>query len=466
MIYWLSFSDNRGFNMNISQIVALAIFVGMFALIVWDHFEKQHVTLACALLTIVLVFGLCMHDVSAIQESLNLGSIFKPGFWYAKGALEEESAGINWSTIIFLWGMMVMVEGMSGVGFFNWLCMKLAKLVRYRPLSLFVSFMILSAFLAMFIDSITVILFLSAVTIELSKLLKFDPVPMILSEIFCANLGGSATMCGDPPNIIIGTSLHYTFTDFLDNTGVIALISLLFVVIYYYLIFHKQLSAVKVSAEDVAAMPDPESFITNKRAFRINVHIFFLTVTLLISHASTGLTVAFIGAFTATLTLLAGGKHSKEYLRNVDYDTLLFFVGLFVVVSGLELTGVLELLAEFIGKISGGSLRVIVVIIITLSAICSALVDNIPFAATMIPVIRSLAEEITLPLPVLVWTLAIGTDIGGSATPIGASANVVGISVAKKNGHEIGWGKYCKTAVPATILVIVISTLIVFLRYC
>ena len=460
------FQITGGLNMNISQIVALVIFVGMFALIVWDHFEKHHVTLVCALLTIIFVFGLCMNDTSAIKESLNITSIFQPGFWYANGAAEEESAGINWSTIIFLWGMMVMVEGLSGAGFFNWLCMKLARAVEYRPMSLFISFMFLSAVLAMFIDSITVILFLSSVTIELGKLLKFDPVPMILSEIFCANLGGSATMCGDPPNIIIGTSLHYTFTDFLSNTGEIAAISLIAVVFYYYLIFHKQLSEISISEEDIAGMPSPESFVTDKKSFMVNCGIFIIAVLLLVSHAKTGLTVAFIGALTAALTLMAGRDKSIRYLKNVDYNTLLFFIGLFVVVSGLELTGVLELLAAFIGKVSGGNLYVVVVIIICLSALCSALVDNIPFAATMIPVIKTLSENMSLPLPVLVWTLAIGTDIGGSATPIGASANVVGISVAKKNGHEIGWGKYCKTAVPATITVIVISTLIIFLKYC
>ena len=142
-------------------------------------------------------------------------SIFTLDFWYAAGESSESSSGINWATIIFIAGMMIMVEGMAKAGFFRWLCMMLAKMVNYKPVPLFVAFMIMSSILAMFIDSITVILFLAAVTVELAKLLKFNPVPMILSEIFCANLGGSATMCGDPPNIIIGTSLGYSFSDFL-----------------------------------------------------------------------------------------------------------------------------------------------------------------------------------------------------------------------------------------------------------
>ena len=140
---------------------------------------------------------------------------------------------------MFIAGMMIMVEGMAKSGFFRWLCMKIAKLVKYQIIPIFITFMLLSFVLAMFIDSITVILFLAAVTVELSQLLKFNPVPMILAEIFCANLGGSATMCGDPPNIIIGTSLGFSFADFVTNTGLIAFIALVLVVIYFYFVFRK-----------------------------------------------------------------------------------------------------------------------------------------------------------------------------------------------------------------------------------
>ena len=205
--------------MTIEQILAVTIFIAMFVFIVIDKIERHYVTLGCGFLTITVVFGFVMRDVQAILQTLNLRSIFTLDFWYAAGKAEESSAGINWATIIFIAGMMVMVEGMARAGFFRWLCMLLAKAVHYKVIPLFVAFMVMSAVLAMFIDSITVILFLAAVTIELAKLLKFNPVPMILSEIFCANLGGSATMCGDPPNIIIGTSFGYSFSDFILNTG-------------------------------------------------------------------------------------------------------------------------------------------------------------------------------------------------------------------------------------------------------
>lgn len=450
----------------IEQIFAVVIFVVMFVLIVTEKFERQYVTLICGLLMLVLVFGVCMHSTDAIWDTLNVQSIFSVDFWYTTGTAEESTSGINWATIFFIAGMMVMVEGMAKAGFFRWLCMKLAKMVDYRPIPLFIAFMIMSAMLAMFIDSITVILFLAAVTVELGKMLRFDPIPMILSEIFCANLGGSATMCGDPPNIIIGTSLGYSFGDFLFNTGLIAAISLVLTVIYFYLIFRKELSAVHISIKDIAALPTPAEAITNKEDFIISGIIFVCAVLMLVTHAQTGLTVAFIGVFIAAVTLLAAGANAVVLMRKIDSQTLLFFIGLFIVVGGLEQTGVLVHLSGLIGSASGGNWKLMIAIIIWLSAVTSAIVDNIPFAATMIPVIKALAATQGGELSTLSWALAMGTDIGGSATPVGASANVVGISVAARNGRAISWGKYCKTAIPATIIVITVSMLLIFVRYC
>ncbi len=453
--------------MLLAQILAVSIFVIMFLLIVLDKIERHYVTLGCGLVTLALVFGIVMHDPAAIWETLNIRSIFTLEFWYAAGESAESSSGINWATIIFIAGMMVMVEGMAKAGFFRWLCMRLAKLVNYKPIPLFIAFMIMSSILAMFIDSITVILFLAAVTVELAKLLQFNPVPMILSEIFCANLGGSATMCGDPPNIIIGTSLGYSFSDFLTNTGLIAMVSLIVVIVYFYFAFHKELEAAQAAANtDPSAMPNPKEAITDKKAFAISSVIFGCAVILLVTHAQTGLTVAFIGAVISIVTIITSGKDTPELLKKVDYKTLLFFVGLFIVVGGLEQTGILELIAGFIGDISKGNLKLMVAIIIWISAVASAFVDNIPFAATMIPIINSLAAAQGVDLETLAWALSMGTDIGGSATPIGASANVVGTSVAAKNGYVIGWGAYCKSAAPATIIVVAISMVMIFIRYC
>lgn len=452
--------------MVIAKIIAIVVFILMFALIIMDKIPRHIITLACGAVTLIVVFGICMRSPSAIMETLNVKNIFTVGFWYSAGESAESSSGINWATIIFITGMMIMVEGMAKAGFFRWLCLTIAKAVKYKVMPILVTFMIMSAVLSMFIDSITVILFLAAVTVELSQLLKFNPVPMVLAEIFCANLGGSATMCGDPPNIIIGTALGYSFADFVTNTGLIAGIALVAVIIFFFFSYKKELSANNGEKVDPSQFPDPSEAITSKKDFAISCVIFLLAVVLLVTHAQTGLTVAIIGLIIAVITLVTSPKNIGFILKKVDYKTLLFFIGLFVVVGGLEQTGVLEMIAAFIEKICGGNVIAMVFIIMWISAIASAVVDNIPFAATMVPVIKSLAATtVGADLSTLVWALSIGTDIGGSATPIGASANVVGTSVVSKAGHPVGWGKYCKTAVPATILVLVIAMVVMWIRY-
>ena len=460
----------------ISQIMAIAIFLVMFMLVITERFPKQYTTLVCGALTLALVFGLGMQldihiygnseysSLDSIRETLNVENIFTLGFWYTAAAAEEGSSGIDWGTIFFLFGMMVMVEGMAHAGFFRWLCLRLAKAVKYKVIPIFIVFMLMSAFLSMFIDSITVILFLAAVTVELSQLLKFNPIPMILSEIFCANLGGSSTMCGDPPNIIIGSQLGYSFMDFVMNTGLIAAVGLVVVLAYFYLVFHKELSK-NGGNVDTSMFPKPEDAITDRKAFAISTVIFALAVVLLITHATTHLSVATIGIGIAIITLLCSIRHCKLLLKKVDYQTLLFFLGLFIVVAGLEQTRILEKIAEFIQNVSGGNAYVMIAIIIWVSAAASAFIDNIPFAATMVPVIRALEGTGGVAVSTMAWALSMGTDIGGSATPIGASANVVGTSVAAKSGHPVSWGKYCKYCVPATVIVLLISTGIIFVRY-
>lgn len=450
----------------VSQIFAIVIFVLMFALIIMDKIPRHWVTLGCGLATIIIVFAICMRSPNAIIETLNVKSIFTTEFWHTSGQGSESSSGINWATIIFIAGMMVMVEGMAKAGFFRWLCLTIAKAVKYKVMPILVTFMIMSAVLSMFIDSITVILFLAAVTVELSQLLKFSPVPMVLAEIFCANLGGSATMCGDPPNIIIGTALGYSFADFLTNTGLIAGIALIAIIIFFFFAFKKELTANKDEKIDPSTFPNPGDAIENKKDFIVSTIIFIIAIVLLVTHAQTGLTVAFIGVVIALITLITSFKHIGSILKKVDYKTLLFFIGLFIVVGGLEQTGVLEMIASFIEKVCGGNVFAMVLIIMWISAIASAFVDNIPFAATMVPVIKSLAATtVGAELPVLAYALSVGTDIGGSATPIGASANVVGTSVISKAGHPVGWGKYCKTAIPATAIVIIIAMIVIKLRY-
>ena len=211
--------------------------------------------------------------------------------------------------------------------------------------------------------------------------------------------------------------------------------------------------------------PEPREAITNPKLFKINTAIFIVVVVLLITHAQTGLSVAIIGVIAAFLTLLATGRRALRIIRRVDWRTLLFFIGLFICVGGLEESGVLKMLAAYIGDMSRGNILIVIPIILWVSAFASAIVDNIPFAATMVPVIRQLSQTQGWSLPTLAWTLALGTDIGGNATPIGASANVVGTAIAEKEGYPISWGRFCKYALPAMIMVVALCWLLLVVRY-
>ncbi|MDD5687726.1 MAG: ArsB/NhaD family transporter [Elusimicrobia bacterium] len=459
------------------QIFSVIIFSVMFIAIMAEKWHRYISALVGAILTIIFVFK----TPDAILWVLNLKEIFQSSFWIIKGIKGEASHGINWQTIIFIAGMMTMIEGLTRVGFFRWLCLYVAKLVKYKVIPIFIAFMLLSGFLSMFIDSITVLLFLASVTIELAKLLKFDPVPVIIAEIFAANTGGSATMCGDPPNIIIGTSFGFSFFDFLKNTGVIAWIGIVFTIIFFYFAFRKLLKSKNAddsSYQHKSAVngfqisgnqrfnkyPEPRKAIAHYQLFVVYSVVFLVIVVLLVTHSWTGLSVAFIGCIAAALTLACAYKSHHKIIRKIDWKTLLFFVGLFVCVGGMEYTGVLKLLADWIGRVSKGNAFLVVSIILWTSAFASAIIDNIPFAATMVPVVFNLSKT-GIPLGSLSWALALGTDIGGNGTPIGASANVVGIAIAEKKGYKVGWPRYCKYAFPAMVIVVALCNVYLYLRY-
>jgi len=437
----------------------------MFVAIISGKVHRYVSALVGGALVCLIVFLIIERNPEMIINVFNLGQLIDYHFW-VPGEQHVESHGVNWQTIIFIGGMMVMVEGLGAVGFFRWMCLYIARLVNYQVIPILVTFMLLSGFLAQFIDSITVLLFLASVTIELARMLKFDPVPIIIAEIFAANVGGSATMCGDPPNIIIGTAFGYSFFDFAQNTGPIAWVGMILTLGYFVVILRKALKPAKQDKNDLPnRYPEPSEAIVDARLFKIYAVIFIAIVILLITHAQSGISVALIGVIAAILTIIPSGKHIKDIITGVDWRTLLFFVGLFVCVGGLEETGVLKMLAEYIGEVSGGNIVIVLPIILWVSAFASAIVDNIPFAATMVPVIKNLSITAGIPLPTMSWALALGTDIGGNATPIGASANVVGTAIAEREGYPISWGRFLKYALPAMIIVVAVCWAYLIIRY-
>ncbi len=440
--------------MTADQVVATAVFVGIFVLIMT---EKVHRTWA-AVGGAVLVSAFILQSPSKIWDT------------------------IDWETIIFIFGMMVMVEGMSRSGFFRWLCLYVARILKYNVPHLFAAFMLVSAFLSMFIGSITVMLFLAGIIIELSRLLKFNPVPFIIATVFAANVGGSATLSGDPPNIIIGTAHGFdlSFFDFLTNIGIVAWIGVLVSLAFFYFVYRRKLRSESAEPVDAGKMPQPAEAITDRPMFKFSIFIFLFVVVLLMTHRVTGLTLDWIGVIAMLATLAAvlavrlGSGHSSpgaalkadgDMLKGVDWLTLIFLLGLFVTVGGMEESGMMDKIAGWIGDAAGGELVLAITIILWISAFASALIDNIPFALAMVPVVESLSATHGWSKATLSWPLALGTDIGGNATPIGASANVVATAIADREGHHISWGTYCKYALPAMILVIGICNVYLILRY-
>ena len=328
-----------------------------------------------------------------------------------------------------------------------------------------ICFMILSAVLSMFIDSITVILFLAVASVRLAHLLKFDPIPLIIAEIFTANLGGAATMSGDPPNIIIGTALGLTFGDFLRNTGLIALLCMVVMVPYFYFCFRRQIQSRDETARCRGHVAGPPGVHFQPEGLCCQRDHFPGDGAAAGDPCQDGADRGHGGHCGGHSDPAGQPLPPLRLLRKVDWQTVLFFLGLFLTVSGLEQTGVLEAMANGIAGITGGNLSLMIVILIWLSAVASAFVDNIPFAATMVPVISSLSATMGVDLNTLAWTLSMGTDIGGSATPIGASANVAGTAIAAREGHPISWGRYCKYSAPAAVIVVAISMAAILLRY-
>ncbi|MFR0911875.1 MAG: SLC13 family permease [Evtepia gabavorous] len=374
----------------LSQILALIIAIVLFSALLQGKYPRYLLTLAAGGAMVLVVLLGTMGSPAAALEALSVDSFVKPQFWFAHGGVTEFNVGINWSTILFLAGMMIMVEAMSEAGFFDWVCLRLAKALGFRPMPLMLSFMVLAALLSMFVDSITVVLFLVVATARLAHFLRFDPVPMIIGEIFAANLGGAATMSGDPPNIIIGTSLGLSFWDFLRNNGVICLIGLVLVLVYFYLCFRSKSRGEAAVAPELWEI-DPNDAIPSRRRFLARVSIFGVVILLIATHTLTGLTMPTIGVLAAAVTLVST-KTPQNLVRQMDWKILGFIIGLFLTVSGLEQTGVLDGMAQFLAALGGDHADQMVVVLIWFTAIVSAFVDNIPMATVMVPVLLSLAE--------------------------------------------------------------------------
>lgn len=414
-----------------------------------------------------LVYGLVVSERVHRTTAALLGIVLVLGTGVL--TVEEAVTYVDWQALGLIFGMFILVSALVESGFFRWIGLHALRAARYRPARVFFLFCGLAAVLAAFMDSITVMIFMGSLGMEVARLLGLRPTPFLIGMITSANIGGAATMVGDPPNVILGTALNLGFADFLVNVGPVALAVFAVNAGFFYLAHRRRgLVASSRPARVVAAADgglDPASAIRDLRLLRVSLMAFALTVTLLVLHQVLDLFVAFVALLGASLVLIFGGKDMPQLVTKIDWHTLLFLGGLFVVVGGLEKTGVMADIAGALNGVSGGSLALLLTLILWSAALLSMVLDNIPFAAAMVPVVRDLSATTGYPLGPLVWSLALGTDVGGNATPIGASGNVVGLAVAEKGGARIRWKEYLKEAMPATLLGVAVCNVMLLLRF-
>ena len=371
---------------------------------------------------------------------------------------------VDFDTIFLLIGMMLFVASMKRTGFFQYVGVKGLKLSKGNPRRLFFILTTLVAVISAFIDNVTTVLIFVPMTLAVADAVGFDPTPFVLGEIFASNIGGTATLIGDPPNIIIGTNAHLTFADFLVNLAPVSLVILVVVEMFLSFVYRKELSV------DMRSMINEEMFqevrnpklLAGEMLLGVTILLFLLQHKLNISGSTIALMMGFLSV------LIIEKEQLDEFLKEVDWETIFFFLALFIITGALEETGVLEKVAHVMVEMAGRNLKALEVILISFSSIFSAFVDNIPYTATMVHVINNLPKidpQAFSNLQPLWWSLALGACLGGNGTPIGASANVVALQILGQTGRRVRFWKFTLVGMAVVGISVVISTVYVLIRY-
>ncbi|MDR1315954.1 MAG: ArsB/NhaD family transporter [Spirochaetales bacterium] len=417
---------------------ALAIFVAAYLLFLSEKLNRTVVVLAGAALFLIL------HIVDQTQAFLS----------------------IDWNVIFFMIFMMLIIGVTKTTGLFHYIAIKVAKTGQGDPLKILILLSLVGAVFSAFIDNVTTVLILTPVTILIAVELGIAPTPFIICQSIAANIGGTATLIGNPPNLKIGSVAKLKFLSFVGNLGPIVVINLIVFALLVFFLFRRQMV---ISNERKARIMefDESKALENKPLLIKSLIALFLIISGFLFHEILNLEAATISFFVAALLLVFSGKHEPEaFLRDIEWGTVFFFVGLFIMVAGLTELGLVKMCADFFMRITEGSLPLTSFLLIWLSALFSALIDNIPYVMAMIPIVEDIAAELgpQAAMP-LWWSLALGACLGGNATLVGASANVVAASISAQSGYPIRFLDFIKYGLLFTVISLSLSTGYIFLRY-
>ncbi|MBC8330416.1 MAG: ArsB/NhaD family transporter [Anaerolineae bacterium] len=375
---------------------------------------------------------------------------------------EQAFHAIDWNVIFLLAGMMIIANVLKETGLFQWIALQAVRFGKGDPFKVLIMLSLITAVTSALLDNVTIVVLIAPVTLFVASTLRVSPIPFLIAEILASNIGGMATLIGDPPNILIGSAAEIDFVTFAANMGPIALLILLVFIGMTRFLFKKELTAHDQPNVDIADL-DASALITDPALLRKSLLIMAAVTLGFILHGALHLDPATIALLGATLLLLWSKSDPHHALRELEWTTLFFFFGLFITVEAVVEVGLIEMIADWALRLTGGSLPLTSMLLIWFSAIASGIVDNIPYTATMIPIVKNLSQ--VMPAEPLWWSLALGADLGGNLTLVGAAANVVVASLAEKSGHPISFGRFLRYGVITTLMSLTLASGYVWLRY-
>ncbi|NOZ27213.1 MAG: ArsB/NhaD family transporter [Chloroflexi bacterium] len=380
------------------------------------------------------------------------------------GVVEQHEAfqAIDFNVIFLLTGMMIIANVLRETGVFQWIAVHAVIIGQGSPFRILVILSFITAVSSAILDNVTVVILVGPITLFIASNLGVSPLPYLIAEILASNIGGAATLIGDPPNILIGSAAGIDFATFLWHMGPISILTFIAFLGLAWVLFHRQL---RPEAGRVTGLKevDTSTLITQPQLLRRSLIVLTGTIIGFLVHGVLHLEPATIALTGATILLIWTRQDLHHTMAEVEWPTLFFFVGLFIAVEGVVAVGLIDAIAEAALRIIGNDLRLAAISILWLSAFASAIIDNIPYTATMIPFIESMGRA--MPIGPLWWALAMGADLGGNATLVGASANVVIASLAERSGHPISFRDFLRYGIPTTVMAMLISTLYLWVRY-